>query len=133
MIEEQFVPLNLALRLKKLNFNEVCLASYNKDGELNEISKWYPDLHYLQEHPNICLAPLWQQAFDWFREKYRLHSEISVYPKGFSYRYQNYYDNIDEGFDLAAFTGKIYYFETYGEARQTCLEELIKLVENEKS
>ena len=73
-MNEQFIPYEQALELKELGFNEVCFACYNKDRELNKISEWHPDLRYLQEHPKICLAPLWQQAFDWFELKHKLYS-----------------------------------------------------------
>jgi hypothetical protein len=58
-MEKEFVPYELALKLKELGFDEPCLKSYGDDGLLNQ-----------NDHSLYLSAPLYQQAFRWFREKY---------------------------------------------------------------
>ena len=129
-MNNQFIPYNLALELKELGFKDGVLAQYRVDGYLcwgrddcslgSEIS----DEDYKNNcFPEFgCRAPLWQQAFDWFREKYNLHYII----------YKNI--NID-GYDFCEITtDSIINKNTYSyeEARLECLKKLIKIVELEK-
>ena len=65
-MEEEFVPYSLALELKELGFNEICLTYYNFDGKIERSDDWAfgVDMEHKRDR-NQCLAPLWQQAFDW--------------------------------------------------------------------
>ena len=59
-MQNEFIPYEQALELKELGFDEPCFGYYDEGGNL------YTEM---QE----CLqAPLYQQAFKWFREKYGL-------------------------------------------------------------
>lgn len=80
-MKKQFVPYELALMLKEKGFNERCVASwlgkiFSFDGkEVLHIDERYgngQDQIYLQL-PIKCLAPLWQQVVNWFREKHDIH------------------------------------------------------------
>jgi len=64
-------------------------------------------------------APLYQQAFRWFREKYQIDSWI--YPN-----LNGLYSvsNVRRGVGL----GKVSEYQTYEEAELACLNKLIKLV-----
>jgi hypothetical protein len=83
---KDFIPYEEALALKDLGFDEYCLAEYRQwDGN-------YPHLHlndcdyydheyydgYNYDYTKECGAPLYQQAFRWFREKYDLVIEPCV-------------------------------------------------------
>lgn len=129
-INNQFIPYNLALELKELGFNEGVLAQYRVDGYLC----WGKDDCSLgsdisdEDYKNNCFsefgcrAPLWQQAFDWFREKYNLHYII----------YKNI--NID-GYDFCEITtDSIINKNTYSyeEAQLECLKNLIELCKYNK-
>lgn len=65
-MEDQFVPYELAVKLKELGFNEECLARYcvvteweKPTGEVRlQISSDCPN-----NHKTLFKAPLWQQAF----------------------------------------------------------------------
>lgn len=62
-MEEQFVPYELALKLKELGFDERCLAGYYNDGK----SLWFFRFHKNSERePTVAerfaTAPLWQQV-----------------------------------------------------------------------
>lgn len=95
-MKEQFLPYELSLKLKELGFNERCIASYlNKSYSLDYIKNevLYIDERFANSQDQIyngekiiCLAPLWQQAFDWLRDKHNIH--IVLYPK------QMYPDNM---------------------------------------
>ena len=116
-INNQFIPYNLALELKGLGFkNNWNFKEYDTMGYLQHTGLL--DSHKLE----AIDAPLWQQAFDWFREKYNLHYII----------YKNI--NID-GYDFCrvttdGITNKNTY--SYEEARLECLKKLIEIVKNDK-
>lgn len=66
-MEKEFVPYDIALAMKELGFDEPCFGRY-----------WNGDLRIVQvdnqvlNPTHVCLAPLYQQAFRWLREKYNL-------------------------------------------------------------
>lgn len=60
-----FVPYDLAVKIKEKGFNGHCLAYYDIGGNLN-IEKSKNHEQYYQQH---CLAPLYQQVIDWFKDK----------------------------------------------------------------
>lgn len=88
-INEQFVPFEIALRLKKIGFDEPCLGYYhtNTQGDMDHTTieglleffgsnyQYMPRNSYVH-HSMIC-APLWQQVFDWLREKHDLHIKVT--------------------------------------------------------
>lgn len=103
-MEKQFIPYNLALKLKELGFNEPCFKSS-------------PELKY----------PLWQQAFDWFREKHNYNVEISY--NSFSNNWLFTYYKTNE----ARINREVFYnFINYEEAKQACLEKLIEICQEQK-
>jgi hypothetical protein len=125
-MENQFVPYEFAVKLKELGFDEECLAVYKRDGsELATLD--YIDYENLKGCSNSCLvgywynvsAPLWQQAFDWFREKHERHIETMKDKGG------RYY--IFDGDNYIREKGRIMFFNTYEQARYACLEKLIEL------
>ena len=72
-MENQFVTYGIALKLKELEFDEECLASYHNTKIIGyEKESWLvlnEDSDQFLESTFICKAPLWQQVIDWFREK----------------------------------------------------------------
>lgn len=74
-MKEQFVPYNLALKLKELGFDEMCIAFYNEKTELRLVSqKSHKISMRIMRNRSLrneakCTAPLWQQAFDWMLDK----------------------------------------------------------------
>ena len=63
-MEKEFVTYEQALALKELGFDEPCFGYYDEGGNL------------YTEMVEVLKAPLYQQAFRWFREKYGLYSCI---------------------------------------------------------
>lgn len=79
-MEEQFVPHSLALELRDLGFEEKCLGYYvdidPKVLFLDEVL--VPETNFKLTSKVVFRAPLWQQAFDWLRDKHSIW--VSVLP-----------------------------------------------------
>jgi hypothetical protein len=127
---KEFIPYELALELKELGFDEPCFVywvfdgveitfstSHNKSGwSMNGFKN-----NQMAKKAGLCAAPLYQQAFQWFREKYELWQMVM----------QN--TDIDWTYDILPINGIHDYklidvFETYEEAQQACLKKLIEIV-----
>jgi hypothetical protein len=125
-MKKEFVNYNQALKLKAIGFDEPCFGFYLEDGTWTPASysregTVYPSNTDLL--PEWCAAPLYQQAFRWFREKYQLQSEILWITDMNCFWYK---------------TGKFKYssrdlskddYKTYEEAELACLDKLIEIVE----
>ena len=132
-MKEQFIPYELALELKELGFNEGVLAQYRVDGYLC----WGKDDCSLgsdisdEDYKNNCFsefgcrAPLWQQAFRFFREKYGLHYIIckNIQMDGYGYREVILIPCTEENENTI--------FKTYEEARLECLKKLIEIAKEQ--
>ena len=109
-MEKEFVPYELSGKLKSLGFDEPCMSVYYGDVEDIQFTFNVRETQYYAQkgYKNGVLVPLYQQAFRWFREKYKL-SHIWI---------------MDEILDTGNFT--------YEEAELACLEKLIEIVDREK-
>lgn len=113
-MNKEFIPYEQALELKELGFNENCFRGY-----MFQYGEWIiSDMM----HDNICPlhAPLYQQAFRWFREKYKLLG----LPKPYGYEIQynaalHYWGTIIEK-----------EANTYEEAELACIKKLIEISKN---
>ena len=100
-MKNEFVPYDIALAMKELGFDEPCFGCYREDkmflfGRTSDnTSTW-------------TLAPLYQQAFRWFREKYK----------------QSHIWMMDDLLDTGEYT--------FEEAQDACLRKLIEIVKDEK-
>jgi len=124
-MEKEFVPYELASRMKQLGFDEPCFAWYdgrytssiNKFHNHKNSEEWLNTIH--------CAAPLFQQAFRWFREKYKIHHRVDIQDLS-----ENLYDyeilEVLDGFN-DTYTGSS--FKSYEEAQTACLEKLIEIAE----
>ena len=71
-MEKEFIPLEEAIQLKELGFDEECFAYYNIDTLIiNQVK-----VQHLDYTVRCYLAPLYQQAFRFFREKYEFTYSI---------------------------------------------------------
>jgi hypothetical protein len=126
-MKKEFIPYEQALDLKELGFDEPCFGYYDVDeGYSIGYAFCYSDREL---QPQIGYsAPLYQQAFRWFREKYQIDSCI----------HRNGGMNIDE-------RGFLPYYEiiirhkspelkcvkySYEEAELECLKKLIEITQN---
>ena len=146
-MNKDFAPYEEALELKKLGFDEPCLGYWNIDPYLPK-----PTFNLVKpfEHEWCLPAPLYQQAFRWFREKYQMiHQIYSLkYKGGVNYDYEIFSlvlptdDELGNEDDVATDKSMETYdslvdknfkhdeSETYPEAELECLKKLIEIVKN---
>jgi hypothetical protein len=130
-MENEFVKYEIALELKELGFDEPCLAHYNSRESYNLKIEMYS---YLSHDKFYISAPLYQQAFRWFREKCSIQATIE--PTKDQYRFElgfNYWiwntKTAEEWFtEPRDRPAGDYVFDTYEEAELACLEKLIEIV-----
>ena len=127
-MESLFCPYELALELKELGFDEISLFYYDTVYEGNPLSHC-PHLllnSQLEGFENEPIsAPLWQQAFRFFREKYGLHYIIckNIQMDGYGYREVTLIPYMEENENTI--------FKTYEEAEVECLVKLIKIAKKQ--
>jgi hypothetical protein len=119
-MKDEFVPYELASKLKQLGFDEPCMRYYSKDGSL---------ITRLTQQEE-CSAPLFQQAFRWFREKYGIMHRLTSYAFGYQIHLDNTAD-FDFEFVDRRYDSSIDY-KTYEEAELACLDKLIEIVETKQ-
>lgn len=125
-IENEFIPYEQALALKKLGFDEQCFGYYGIEEELNiEISC---NLDHNLIRRNFIAAPLWQQALIWFREKYKIHIVINVTIID-NWYFELYNLNDKRNAEIKTNQNE---FKTYEETELACLNKLIEIVKNGK-
>lgn len=143
MYSKEFVSYEQALALKELGFDEECLGYYytlnGKDWKFAEKSEY----NRLDDEINIggkfsLLAPLYQQAFKWFREKHNLYGDvypIQSWEDKFCYnitylnkksRIRSFYGEQPPGFAMGV-------KDTWEEAEAECIKDLIKIVKENTS
>jgi hypothetical protein len=115
-MENEFIPYEQALDLKELRFDESCLASYVKETK-EFTTRSFADFYKDQQ----VLAPLYQQAFRWFREKHDLFGQVNIHTYFI-------YDISNDGFKMIKQYDKL--TNTYEEAELECLIKLIEIVKN---
>jgi hypothetical protein len=112
-MKKEFVPYELALELKQLGFDEPCLGYF--DG--------LKQLHFCafenMSDKGFVSAPIYSQAFRWFRENHNCHHTINLNKKYVGIAYSSVVNfSIDE-------------FNTYEEAEKECLIKLIEIKHTE--
>ena len=123
-----FVPYELSLKLKELGFDEPCFAVYDTEGfqignercfNPENRNSLFPEPH-TTNNPKIS-APLFQQAFKWFREKHKLFASIE-------YSTTTQKDFVITINKKAINDARDEEYQTYEEAELACLEKLIEMV-----
>lgn len=143
-MKEQFVNYDIAFKLKELGFSEECFGWYHTERTYREYDK-----KRLVIEPSvvrqidgfgysIIKTPLYQQAFKWFRDVHNIHGEVKIlggsnihglrkkgYEKIYIWEIHNLNDKMwSEGLSVS----KEYFF--HEEAQETCINEMIKLLEH---
>jgi hypothetical protein len=73
-MKEIFVSYELALALKEINFDEACLFMYS-DGKDPYTRGSFGNL-WQNNDKGLLVAPMFTEAFRWFREEHILHHTI---------------------------------------------------------
>jgi hypothetical protein len=121
-MKEEFVTYDTALALKELGFNEPCFMYIDDEGDyiIDQTAEWL----------GAVKAPLKQQVFRWFREKYK-PEELNFYihlldthtiPKEYLPCY-----TIRRGVNII----EIKTSDTYEEAESACIDKLIEILKKE--
>lgn len=141
-------PVHIAKELKKIGFDEPCLIVYHEvfDEEMIFISfegddycYYYADLSECSQRTNsemgkdilelgkhysyACSLPTWEQVFEWFRER-GLHCSIRYLVDLETYSYY-----IHDSCNWYKGSGNR---DTYEEAIEACVEDLIKIFNENK-
>lgn len=80
-MKDQFVPYDLALKMKELGFDEDCMAYFDQ-WEHHGVTKQAFRFNYNGSKvvdDLITPTPLWQQAFDWFSDNKKMSSHTVDY------------------------------------------------------
>lgn len=122
-MNNEFTPYEQTLTLKELGFDEPCIMVYHHP---------YKEIKYalFAQGTDWTKAPLFQQAFRWFREKYGLHSLVE--PVLIEDTEQIVYDYmVLEKDGMKEEYNNIPYL-SYDEAQIACLDKLIEIVKNKQ-
>ena len=121
-MEKEFIPYEQALVLKELGFDEKCLGLY----KFSNLTLEYPYLTNTglvnSNLEKYCSAPLYQQAFGWFREKYGYDVSIK------KCRPTEYKFVITQSFVENDYYFIDYPFPSHENAELECLKKLIEIV-----
>jgi hypothetical protein len=129
-MEKEFIPYTEALELKELGFDEICPTKYGMTS-LKLYKDWKPyknsdDIYEGKFYCNdLCAAPLYSQAFRWFREKYNMVGQVNVCTY-FIYDMSN-----NDGFHTTLKMIKQYdrLCNNYEESEFECLKKLIEIIQ----
>jgi len=141
-IKTEFVPYVIAEALNKLGFDEPCIAYYtfttqrlSRTGATDNTGNGdFVTVQLKDLYQNYILAPLWQQAFDWLREKHKFMYYIADIMVSASntvgYRFRYYAGKLLDDFTIV--DESMLGYLTYEEAQLECLKAIIKQIQNEK-
>jgi hypothetical protein len=145
-MKKEFVPYQQSLQLKELGFDEPCFGRYYykesypmlnpNSGETELVFEFG---QYIKQTEITILAPLYQQAFRWFREKYDLKVTFPYWngfnkmtPEKLRYKYEIMIIPANQYTITVRNSNGGIYFEKYEEAELACLNKLIEIVKKNK-
>jgi hypothetical protein len=135
-MNKEFIPYEEALALKELGFDEPCFGRYyykelypmlNPQSEETELVFEFGQ--YIKQTEVTILAPLYQQAFRWFREECNLLHIINI-DLSDNLKDKVYVYSIED--HLGSIVDRSEEFKTYEEAELACLKKLIEIVNQNK-
>lgn len=133
-MKKEFVPYELAVKLKAIGFDEPCLFAFDncstpmRCSNLRTNEQKFNGVNY--NSSTYTSQPTFSQAFRWFRGKnyyVTITPYINLYSKPFGIDIEFVHET--GRMEFIHFTGDSDYFETYEEAELACLTKLIEIVE----
>ena len=119
-IESNFVPYQIAVDMKSIGFNKPCFGFYRKE------KLYLCDYKNVNEEKiSIISAPLYQQVFRFFREKYMLSGEIYIFKNIWNF------DIEDIKNSMQLYTSDITSYYTYEDAELACIRKLIEIAKEQ--
>jgi hypothetical protein len=136
-MNKEFIPYDQALELKELGFDDECLLqyslTYDEDDKTIGVELFNASDCIVTSSRNYPIkAPLYQQAFRWFREKHTHQCYIQFMNNSYAYWigiksidfYYHSFNSIPRDMKIDSS------WETYEEAELACLKKLIEIVKN---
>jgi hypothetical protein len=123
-MQNEFLPYDRALKLKQLGFDEPCISHYTAYGKFSNDYSAPKKYNSEFELGSYISAPLFQQAFRWFRDEHELFSSCDI---------SNFADKT-YGYVITSPIPKHYLHNVHSlkgieEAELACLDKLIEIVE----
>jgi hypothetical protein len=117
-MKKEFIPYEQALELKELGFDIECVGYYDDFNSIGiyQISK-------SNKIYDTIAAPLYSQAFKWFREKHQLDYWVRAWWAYDRTMFVGYEALVRKGEHCGT-------YEFYEEAELACLKKLIEIVKN---
>jgi hypothetical protein len=130
-MNEQFVPYEIALKLKEKGFDDKCIAYYTADTHQLSLVHGYGELMfadyvYLGNVVKCVPCPLYQQVFQWFREKHGIVCTIIL-----GQNPQNYYPEFSILKEHKTFSHKHdmkMWFDSYEKTELACINKMLELI-----
>jgi hypothetical protein len=130
-MEKEFVSYEVALKLKELGFDEPCLTYYYELTSnlrthlaIDVRNAW---TYSGNKKLGFTLAPLYQQAFKWIREKHNIDISINTI-------YSKYNENTIKQYSGFIDTKTMYtnvgFYDNYEEAQLAGLQKMIEIIKN---
>lgn len=134
MLNNLFVPIEIASKLIALGFDDPCLAYYDSDKDTIIVSPQTLGLNMIQglipkfQKKEIICLPIWQQAFDFIEDKFGYLGNVDYDSKSYFWIVSNKNivldgDGIDRTVDGA--------FNTRLDAKLDCINYMLKLIGDE--
>ncbi len=127
-----FVPYDIALALKELNFNVSCFGYYLGDGNnhSNTVTRAPKFLENWNIYSTRVSAPIYQQVFDWFKAEHGIQVFFDyTFYNGFYYGYKWCTSHGNYGSDWKEGDGEYPDgWDTIEEARLAAINALIKMI-----
>lgn len=133
IIEKDFVLYKEALDLKEIGFDGPCFGYFLENKTKVSIDAFGSNTNsnfskIFNENKFRLVTPTYSQAFNWFREKYKLHSHIGSNADHEIYGRDTYHCAIFYKFGTDYSDDMSNDYSSYEEAELECLKKLIEIV-----
>ena len=133
-MNKEFIPYEQALALKELGFDEPCIKGFYNKEPIYTVVTTPVDFNSKKQLGELISAPLYQQVFRWFREKYNWQHSIEPtkdqhrFELGYNYWIWNHITGEEHHTMPKNRPSGDWEYEIYEEAELACLIKLIEIV-----